>query len=40
MLYSGGIVGRCGSGGWNADDTENMCLCMDRFDRISCDERK
>ena len=24
---------------WNADDSENLCICVDCVDRFSCDEK-
>ena len=38
LLYSGGAVGGRRSSHWNADDSENLCLCVDGADWIFCHE--
>ena len=37
LLPSGGIVCGCVPAGRNADDSENLCLCVDGSHRISGD---
>lgn len=39
LLYPGGAVCGCGSRGGDADDPENLRLCLDGADWISCYEK-
>lgn len=38
LLHPGGAVGGCRSHDWNADDSQDLRLCVDSADRIFCHE--
>ncbi len=38
ILYPGSIVGRYNSRDWHADDSQDLCLCLDSVDWILCNE--
>ena len=38
LLYPGGSVGGCRSHDWNADDSQDLRLCVDSADRVFCHE--
>lgn len=38
LLYPGGLVGRYHSDDWDADDPQNLCICLDGAHRVFCHE--
>ena len=40
MLSAGRFVCRCDSCRWNAYDTQDLCLCLDGGNRLSCHEER
>ncbi len=38
ILYTGGAVGGCHSHDWDADDSQDLRICVDGAYRIFCNE--